>query len=179
MVLKLLSEKFQERSVDTILDLGPVCQENIDFFAERVRQLYVCDLFARLNKIKKSKEPLTEKIWDSLDYPPDSFDCINLWDFLDHLTDDEALNVVRRCHEMVKLYGLILVTAMEKTLHPHHTTFFTCSPECSLTLRALSHIHLPFFYRHNRALMSFLDPLEPIKIFRYHNGIREMLFQRT
>ena len=162
-----------------MLDLGPVCQENIDFFADRVRQVYVCDLFARLNKIKKSKEPLIEKIWDQLDYPPDSFDCINLWDLLDHLTDDEALIIVRRCHEMVKPYGFILVTAMEKNLHPRHTTFFTCSPEYSLTLHTLPNIHLPFYYRHNRALMSLLDPLESIKIFRYQNGIREMLFERT
>ena len=179
MVLKQLADKLQRQNADKILDLGPVCQENINFFAGRTKQLYVYDLFAQLNKIQQEKEPSGATIWEEIDFPPESFDCINLWDLLDHLNDTEALEIIRRCHEMVKPYGLVLVTAMEKALHPHNSSLFACGPDFHLTLRALPHIHLPWYYRHNRALMSLLNPFQSVKIFRYHNGIREMLFQRT
>lgn len=179
IVLERLTEKFQQQRASKILDLGPVCQENIDFFASRSKQFYVFDLFSQINQSKTKKDASNIEIWKQLDFPPDSFDCINLWDLLDHLTDTEALKIIQRCYKMVKPYGLVLVMALEKALHPHNTSLFAYGRNNRLIFRTLPHISLTSYYRHNRALISLLVPFKPIRSFRYHNGIREMLFQRT
>ena len=58
------------------LDVGPVCEENIIYFAKRVKRFHVCDLFMRLNR-NRPKGLSTEKIREYLDYAPGSFDGIN------------------------------------------------------------------------------------------------------
>ena len=179
MVLQQLAGRLQQQRADKILDVGPAYQENINFFANRAKQLYVCDLFTRLHQIKNTEKPSNTQIWKELEFPSNHFDCINLWGLLDHLTDEEALKIVQRCKKLVKPYGLVLVIAIENALHPRNSTLFASSPEYRLTLRSLPHIQLPFFYRPNRELISLLEPFKPIKIFRHHNGIREMLFQRS
>ena len=44
-VLHLFIEALERRQKAQVLDLGPVCGENIDFFVRRVQRLYVCDMF--------------------------------------------------------------------------------------------------------------------------------------
>lgn len=179
VVLKRLTENLQRKKASKILDLGPVCQENIDFFAYRSKQLYVFDLFSQLNQKSKKKDASYDEIWKQLDFPPDSFDCINLWDLLDHLNDTEALKIIQRCHKMVKPYGLVLVMSMEKALHPRYTSLFAYSQDNRLIWRTLPNLRLSSYFRHNRALISLLTPFKPIISFRYYSGIREILFQRT
>lgn len=179
MVLKRLTDNLKRQKASKILDLGPACQENIDFFARRSKQFYVFDLFTQLNQTNVKADASYDEIWKQLDFPPDSFDCINLWDLLDHLKDTEALKIIQRCHKMVKPYGLVLVMAMEKALHPRHTSLFAYGQNNRLIWRTLPNMRLSSYFRHNRALISLLTPFKPIISFRYYSGIREMLFQRT
>ena len=78
-----------------VLDLGPVCEENITYFARRVKRFHVCDMFLRLNRNKREGLP-SKMVWKHLDYRPHSFDGINLWDFIDHLNDDEIAQLASR-----------------------------------------------------------------------------------
>ena len=179
LVVKRLLEKFQRQTASKILDLGPACQENIDFFARRTKQFYLCDLFSRLNQNSAKKKSSFDKIWKQLDYPLGSFDCINLWDLLDHLNDTEALKITQRCYKMTKPSGLILIMAIEKALHPHYANLFAYGRDNRLIWRTLPNVRPSSYYRHNRALISLLKPFKPIRSFRYHSGVREMLFQRS
>ena len=36
-----------------ILDLGPVCEENILYFSQRVKKFYVCDMFIRMDRNRR------------------------------------------------------------------------------------------------------------------------------
>ena len=60
-----------------VLDVGPVCEENIMFFASRLRKLYVCDMFLRLIR-EKSVPRHSRNVWRHLDYPERFFDGIHL-----------------------------------------------------------------------------------------------------
>ena len=88
MMLQMYFEALDQSSMAQVLDVGPVCEENITFFAQRVKRFHVCDMFLRLNRNRREGLP-PKKVWKHLDYAPHRFDGINLWDFIDHINDDE------------------------------------------------------------------------------------------
>ena len=92
------------------LDVGPVCQENITFFALRMSRHYVCDMFLRL-KGQKRKDLLSANGWNHLDFPARTFDGIQLWDLCDHLEDEEVSRLVTLCHTMLRYTGLLMLIA--------------------------------------------------------------------
>ena len=83
MMLQMYFETLNKYSTALVLDVGPVCEENIRYFAQRVNRFHVCDLFLRLYRTRNKGLPV-QKVLDHLDYVPHSFDGINLWDLIDH-----------------------------------------------------------------------------------------------
>jgi hypothetical protein len=100
MVLQMYLEILEQSSTAQLLDVGSVCEENIKFFAQRVKRFHVCDMFLRLNRNQRKDLP-AKKVCEHLDYEPHSFDGINLWDFIDHLDDNEATKLVKHCHTLL------------------------------------------------------------------------------
>ena len=86
--------KILEKSATAeVLDLGPVCEENIIYFARRVKRFHVCDMFLRLKRNKREDLP-SIRVWKHLDYASHSFNGINLCPvasakFSDQLTDGQ------------------------------------------------------------------------------------------
>ena len=160
-----------------ILDAGPVCQENITFFARRMRRHYACDMFIRLHRALV-QQPQPGNFLKHLDYPPRTFDGIQLWDLIDHLDDDQATQLVARCFEMLRLTGLLMLVALEQKPEPATTNTFVVGRNYRLDLRLQPHLALPWFCRHNRAILSLLSEFTIVKTFRYRNGLREFLFKK-
>ena len=176
IMVQLFVETLEQRQDVQILDVGPVCGENIMFFAHRVTRLYVCDMFLRLDRNRRKGLP-SNKVWGHLNYSPQSFDGIHLWDLCDHLNDLELGRMADLCHTMLKPKGLVMVVAYEEQLSPLLVNSFVIRNDYRLKLRPQPHLNLPWYYRHNRALTSLLAPFTAVKSLRYHNGIREFLFQ--
>jgi hypothetical protein len=160
-----------------ILDAGPVCQENILFFARRMSRHYACDMFIRLQRAL-GKQAGTGSFCRHLDYPPRSFDGIQLWDMVDHLDDEQAGQLVARCFEMLRSTGLLMLIALEKEPEPAMINTFVIGRNYRVDLRLQQHLQLPWYCRHNRALISLLDEFDFVKSFRYRSGLREFLFQK-
>ena len=175
-ILQLLAGAFEKRRDSLVLDVGPVCNENIEFFARRVKRLCVCDIFARLDRAHR-KGLTPDVVWRHLDYAPRSFDAINLWDLVEHLDDNDARKLVEICCHMLKPNGLLSATAFEKQATPREISSFVTGDAFRLSLRPQPRLDLPWYYRHNRSLISLLMPLSVVKIFGFRNGIREFLFQ--
>jgi hypothetical protein len=160
------------------LDLGPVCQENISFFALRMGRHYVCDMFVWL-KGKKRKELHPADGWEHLDYPDRNFDGILLWDLCDHLEDDDMSRLVKLCYKMLRATGLLMLIAFEKKpASAIVNTFVICQEGYQVDIRPQPHLELPWKFRHNRALTSMLSNFTIVRSFRYHSGIREFLFKK-
>jgi len=176
-ILELFVESLARWNDVQILDAGPVCQENITFFANRMRRLYACDMFVRLHRAL-GEQPQPGKFCRYLDYPPGSFDGIQLWDLIDHLDDDRARQLVARCFEMLRSTGLLVLIALEKSPQAAKINTFVIGREYRLDLRLQPHLELPWYGRHNRALMSLLAEFEIVKSYRYVNGLREFLFKK-
>lgn len=175
-ILQLLVGTLENHRDSLLLDVGPVCNENIEFFARRVKRLVVCDIFARLDRDRRNGlKP--NSVWRHLDYAPSSFDAINLWDFIEHLEDIEAKRLVEICCNILKPNGLLFVTSFEEQHAPHEVSSFVIGQDFQLSLRPQPSLDLPWYYRHNRALISLMVPFPVVKIFRYRSGIKEFLFQ--
>jgi hypothetical protein len=176
-ILELFVESLERWTDVQILDAGPVCQENIMFFARRMSRHYACDMFIRLHRAL-GKQPKPGNICKHLDYPPRSFDGIQLWDLADHLDDDQAKQLVERSFEMLRSTGLLMLIAFEKPPVVPEINTFVIGRDYRVDLRLQQHLELPWYCRHNRALLSLLAEFNIVKLFRYRNGLREFLFKK-
>ncbi len=160
-----------------ILDLGPVCGDNINLLARRVRRLCVCDIFFHLGQRARSNDPL-DRVWRHLDYPPGSFEGILLWDLIDRLEDHDAQEVVKRCYSMARTGGMVMILAQGGPTPSKVVNTFVIIQGYQLYLRPKHHLELPVYVRQNREVMEMLAPFTLINSFIYRNGTREFLFRR-
>lgn len=160
-----------------VLDLGPVCQENIRFFARRVKRLYVCDMFIRLDRCLRKDNPV-RRIWQELDYPPESFDGIILWELADRLDDEEVGTLVKLCHTMLKPGGMAVVLVLGEQASWPGINSFVVGQDFKVSLRPQSHLNLPIRGRQNRDVLAMMSPLKPAKSFICRLGFMEFLFKR-
>jgi hypothetical protein len=174
MMLQIYVETLARSSTAQILDLGPVCEENIKYFAQRVKRFHVCDMFIRLNRYQRKHLPAKE-LWEHLDYVPHRFDGINLWDFIDHLNDDDIGKLVKLCHTALAPWGMMMVTSFEEQAAPSKTLSFVIQDGDRLTFRLQNHLNLPYYYRSNRIITNMLSEFHTVKSFIYRNGVREFL----
>jgi len=180
MMLRAYLELLDQYQAEQILDIGPICQENIRFFAQRVRRLYVCDMFLRLAREwdPETQQP-QERVWRHFDYAPNTFHGIHLWELPDHLNDEGVKRLAGLCHTMLKPGGLVAVSAFESQSAPLQISAFVVDNNLYLRQRPQSHINFPWHFRQNRELTTLMQPLTTANAFRYRNGVREFLFQRS
>ena len=175
-VIRLFIKSLEHQQEGQILDIGPVCSENINFLAQHVMRLYVCDMFLQLDQKRRKDLPIS-RLWQHLDYPPQSFDGILLWDLIDHLEDNEVSRLIELCIKMLRPSGLVMLFSLGEQATQTVVNSFVIRDSFQLDLRPQSHLDLPFHIRHNREVLSLLTPFTLVKSFIYHNGLRQFLFQ--
>lgn len=176
-VLQLFIEGLDAHPTAQVLDLGPVCQENISFFARRVKRLYVCDMFIRLERCLGKGDPV-DRIWYELDYPPESFDGILIWELADRLDDGEVRALVKLCYTLLKPGGMAVVLVLGEQAARLGVNSFVIGQDFKVRLRSQYHLHLPIRSRQNRDILAMMTPLKPAKSFICRPGFMEFLFIR-
>jgi hypothetical protein len=178
MMLQRYLEILDQNSRAEVLDLGPVCEENIIYFAQRLKRFHVCDMFLRLDRTRRKGLP-AKKVLDHLDYAPHSFDGINLWDYIDHLNENEIGSLVKICHTLLKPRGMITITSFETQWTPEKIHSFIIKSGCKVIFRLQDHLELPRNYYSNRIITHMFSEFRTIKSFIYRNGVREFLCRRN
>ena len=176
-ILKEFVDALERLGDAQTLDVGPVCQENITFFAERMARHHVCDMFSWLKR-ENDKELRTGDEWKYLDYPERNFDGIQLWDLCDYLKDADMVRLVKLCYKMLRASGLLMLIAFEKKPAASIANTFVIGQGYRVDIRPQPHLELPWKFRHNRALTSLLSHFTIVRSFRYHSGLREFLFKK-
>ena len=174
MMLQMYFETLNQYSTALVLDVGPVCEENIRYFAQRVKRFHVCDMFLRLNRTRNKGLP-AKQVLDHLDYVPHSFDGINLWDLIDHISDDDIGRLVNHCYTLLEPRGLMIITSFEEQSAPSKVHSFIIKDGYQITFRLQNHLDLPWYYRSNRIVTEMLSEFKTVKSFLYRNGVREFL----
>lgn len=175
--MKLFVEYIEQRPESRLLDIGPVCQENIRFFAGKVRKHYVCDMFIRLDRRLRNGQPI-HQIWEELDYRSETFHGILIWELADRLNDEDVHRLVKVCHRMLMPGGMAVVMVMGDQIATAETRSFVIGPNYRIQLRPQSHLSLPLRGRQNRDVMSMMSPFMPAKSFICRPGFMEFLFKR-
>ena len=175
-ILQQLANRLENQRRALVLDVGTVCNENINFFAQRAKKLFVCDIFAHMNRYQSSGL-ITKSVWRHLDYEPNSFDVINLWNLVEHLNDNDAKRLTEICSKIVKKKGLLFVIDIENHVSAQAVSSFVIGEDFKISLRPQTHLDFPWYCRHNRAVISLFKSFSTVKIFQYRKGIREFLFQ--
>lgn len=167
----------ETRSATRILDLGPVCSENINLLARIARQLYICDMFTQLNQWQKNGHS-PDQLWQHLDYAPDTFDGILLWDLTDRMTDEVIGEAGKRCWHILKPGGMVMACASgEKESHAKVRTFVLAN-DLSISFRNQAHLNLPVHTRKTRKIIGTMAPLKLVQSSLFRNGLREFLFRK-
>jgi hypothetical protein len=175
--LAFIVETLGDRPETQALDMGPVCSENIEFLARRMDKLFVCDFFLRMDRHMRG-DPAAVVPWQELDYGPQSFDCIFLWDLLDRLEDQDANRLMALCYNLSKVGGLVMVCAFNDQRAQRGVDAFVASDGFQITFRSQPHLNLPPRTRQNRDMMELLAPYSLVKSFIYRNGALEFLLRR-
>jgi hypothetical protein len=169
-------DRLEGPSDSQLLDVGPICGSNISFFAQRVHKLYVCDMFLHPDRALRKGPPLSG-IWRHLDYPPQSFNGIILWDLPDRMEDQELKRLVSLCSNMVRPDGVVVIFALGEQAVPEIVESFAMEENFQFHPRRQSHLNLPLFRRQNRDVLAVLAPFTPVKSYIHRNGLREFLFR--
>jgi len=176
--LRLFVEGLGQLRGGQILDVGPACGDNINFLAPRVRRLFVCDMFIRLDREQRLGLP-AQWVWRHLDYSPKNFDGILLWDLVDHLDNSEVERLRELTHRMLRKSGMAVVVALSQQSIQPVVNSFVIGDDYRLSLRPQRHLELPLHIRENREMLELFAPFIPVRSFIYRNGIREFLFRRN
>lgn len=160
-----------------MLDVGPICGDNINFFAQRVKKLFVCDMFLKFHKTRRKEKPSTHA-WEHLDYPAESFDGIVLWELMDRLDDHDAEMGAELCHKIIRPGGLLVLFVPGDQVVSRGMYSFVIEADFRLRIRNQPHIELPYHRRQSRDILTILAPFIQLRSFIYRNGYKEFLFQR-
>jgi hypothetical protein len=170
-------DRVERVSDPMVLDLGPACEENIRLFAGRLRRVYVCDMFGRLDRCLREGVSF-DRAWKELDYSSEAFHGIVLWDLLDRLDDREAPHFVNRCRALLKPEGTVfLIAAAEEAEHPAVHTF-AASPDFHVQQRVQPHLSLPARSRRSRDVLDMMGAFKLLRSFICRPGLVEFLFRR-
>lgn len=177
-IFQVYLDTLEECPHSQVLDLGPICADNIMFFTKKVKKLYICDMFLQMDQYRR-KGLSAEEVWKYMDHRPNSFDGIHLWDFIDHIEDDQAKRLLDLCRSLLKPKGMLMVFSFDERTALSQINSFVIQDNYHLTFRLQPHIDLPWYYRNNRSLTSLFSTFTSEKSFLYRNGIREFLFRRS
>ena len=175
--LKLFTEYIAQYPEGRLLDIGPVCQENIRFFTGKVRKHYVCDMFIRMDRRLRNDQPVRQ-MWEELDYRPETFHGILVWELADRLNDEDVHRLVKLCHTILIPGGLVVVMVMGDQIATPETRSFVIGQNNRIQLRPQPHLKLPLRGRQNRDVMSMMAPFVAAKSFICRPGFMEFLFKR-
>lgn len=174
-----------------LLDLGPAWQTSIQFFGDRgfkvfsedlltgwkffLREQENRDLSLSPSDERPSRDFLAKKFLESnLQYKPDTFDAVVLWDLFDYMDPDTTKCAAERIASLLREGGAVL--ALFHTKLPEQFRRYRVLDEA--TLEVLPAPSLVPFSRvfQNREMMDLFSGFHSSKTYLGRDQIREALF---
>ncbi len=176
----------REQTGLSILDLGGACQDNINFITDLGHRITpqsilrsVDDTFGGVTEADQSNPHQIESfLKTNLDYPPDTFDGVLLWDTLQFMAPALLNAVLERVHEIVrpKSYLLVYFNAEERA---KVTPVYTFRIQDKSTLMLVQRgTRPPAQSFNNRGLEKRFSKFESVKFFLTRESLREIIVRR-
>lgn len=170
-----------------VLDLGPTSSSNIHFLTELGHKVYNEDVLmaandGRLIVAGEAEESATIDVArflaEDLQYEPESFDAVLMWDLCDYLPEPLVKPVVERIYQITKPRGALLAffhtrdAGSEAPYYRYHI-----KNEEALELQQGPHFKLQRVFQ-NRHVENLFRDYTSIKFFLGKENIREVLLVR-
>ena len=169
----------------SILDLAGATQENINFLTSLGHKIYSQDIVRSLDEAfgpdpaQQTNPSLIDAfLRTNLDYPPDTFDGVLLWDSLQFMGPALLHATVERLAEVMrpKSYLLAFFTANEKVKEVQSYAFRIV--DSSTILLAERGIRPSGQVFNNRNLEKLFGQFESVKFFLTRESLREVIVRR-
>jgi hypothetical protein len=169
----------------SILDLAGATQENINFLTSLGHKIYSQDIVRSLDEAfgrdpsQQTNPALIESfLRTALDYPPDTFDGVLLWDSLQFMGPALLNATVERLAEVMrpKSYLLAFFTANEKVTEVQSYAFRIVDNKTILLAERGVRPSGQVF--NNRNLEKLFGKFESVKFFLTRESLREIIVRR-
>lgn len=175
----------------TLLDLGPVYQNTVQFFGERGFKVYTEDILTGLGRFTREQEaavlalkPEDERptraqaaqkfLESALEYGPRSFDAVLAWDLLDYMDDEMRVQAADRITHMLRDGGVVLAIFHSK--RPDQFRRYRVIDETTMELVSSPPL-VPFGkIFQNREMMDIFGGYHSSKTYLGRDQVREALF---
>jgi hypothetical protein len=174
----------RSRAQPTLLDLGPVVGNNVNFFGEHLGcKIFVEDVAADLERhAKEGKLDVLPAFFATRFPQPDaSFDGILCWDIIDYLEKKAGLALAGQLARLLKPDGVLLAIFNASEPKPGPATYTKNIVVDPTTLKQRSYPATrgrlkPIL---NRDIIRMFEPLRVTEQFLLKTNVREVLFRKT
>lgn len=169
-----------------ILDLSGANQWNLDFLAARGRltsdefTYAATQAFSSGDFFANQSDPARVNTFCklSLDYPPDSFDAILIWDSLEYLAPELLEEVVAHIHSISRPGALLLCYFhADQTAASIPVTQFRIIDSKTIQTATRTTVRPTQFYS-NRAVEKLFQNFQSVKFFLTRDHLREVIVRR-
>jgi len=184
IALKYLCDNFPANKRYNILDLGPAYGENIAFFSEFARKIYIEDLRDTLcthdflSGVAETGGEIRLNVGDTLTaYPADTrFDLIFAWDLFNYLEREPLQQVIAWLSKFCKTGTLIFSLISTRVQISQHPLTFKILDKDRLLYGSSSALERPHPRYREVALLKLMPHFKTQKSFLLRNGMQEYLF---
>ena len=180
--LNILCESLQGTVARSILELGPVRGDNIQFWSQYGPSVYVADLRSSLPLPTKPEDPdnpeVPEPDWDSILHLPGDrrFDVILAWDLLNYLDLPEAASLIKYLSRFCRSGTMFFALIFDQKQMPQEITVYRIVDQERLRYENSGSSTQPCPRHQPRSLNGIMHQFRAANSFRLKNGIVEYLF---
>jgi hypothetical protein len=171
----------------SILDLGGISQENVNFITSLGHRLYSEDFLRTLDAVTydgdaiggpSQRDRIDGFLQQCLDYGPESLDGALVWDTLQYLSRPLLLSTVERLHQILRP-GSYMLTFFHTTERPQEIPVYSFRIANAETLHVLQRGMRPAAQVfNNRGIERLFEGFEAVKFFLTRDNLREVIVKR-
>jgi hypothetical protein len=169
--LDLFVDRLQKFQNPLILDLGPVCEQNLDYLAGTNR------FSVRVEDLSREAGGDLARAVELLSLEKSAFHGVLLWSLLDHLKREAIRGLVRRMWSALRPGGLVAAFFGQRQMPEAAVQQFLIRGRGMISIRETG-IMAPCWNWPNREILDLFEPFETVNSFILKSGLREFLFRR-
>ncbi len=178
--LLALCNSIQEMEVCSILELGPIRNSNIEFWARFSPSIFVADLRSSLPlPVSHSEEgEFIEPDWGHLLSLPEgsSYNVILAWDLFNYMEISAVSSLIRYLHGYCKPDALLFALIFDQKQMPEKITVYRVVDESHLAYEYSGTEMQPCLRHQPRALIGAMSNFSPFESYRLKNGMVEYVY---
>jgi SAM-dependent methyltransferase len=184
--LEQVSAALREREGMAVLDLGEFTQANVAYITGLGHRLYSDNFLHTLDQVfgagnlTAQEHPEKAKLFlqQVLQFEPESFDAVLVWDTLEHLSRPLLNVVMERLHTVMRPYGILLASFHNDIREDTVPVYSFRIADSKTLLLQTRERRRPAQSFNNRAIEKLFERFRSVKFFLTREHLREVIVKR-